>query len=208
LVLVNLGASTIRVAQNSAGNEFNGNIELNSLFGGGIWFGEGANASSTLADTKTIGVGGFGVISGDVRLSRFTQVGPTPQTLDLTGIAALTLGPSTSFGGDVDFRAPQLLLNGTTFEGTAHLEKNGAGNNAGTGGNIFNNTTTLVNSGSGYLMTANSSPDIFYGDLTVTNTGSSVIYLAHNVSGNEFNGDITFNSTLGSGGVYISNTGS
>lgn len=207
LIVTNLGASTIRLANNSAGNQFNGNIELNSTFGGGIWFGNGGSASATLAAARTIGVGGLGVISGDVRLIRFTQVGPTAQTLNLTGIAILTLGPSSSFGGNVDFRSPQLLLNGTTFDGTAYLEKNGATDNAGTGGNTFNSTTTLVNAGSGYLLSANNSPDIFNGDLTVTNTGSNIIYLAHNVPGNEFNGDITFNSTLGSGGVYISNNG-
>jgi hypothetical protein len=205
LIVSNLGASTIRLANNSSGNQFNGNIELNSTFGGGIWFGNGGSASATLAASRTIGVGGLGVISGDVRLIRFTQVGPTAQTLNLTGIAILTLGPSSSFGGNVDFRSPQLLLNGTTFDGTAYLEKSGATNNAGTGGNTFNNTTTLVNAGSGELLSANNSPDLFNGNLTVTNTGSSFIYLAHNVPGNEFNGDITFNSTLGSFGIYISN---
>lgn len=205
LIISNLGASTIRLADNSAGNQFNGNIELNSTFGGGIYFGNNVSGTSTLAAGRTIGVGSSGVISGNIRLIRFTQVGPTAQTLDLSGIAILTLGPSSSFGGDVDFRSPQLLLNGTTFSGTAYLEKKGATNNAGNGGNIFNSTTTISNSGSGYLLTANTNPDIFNGDLTVTNTGSNIIYLAHNVTGSQFNGNITFNSTLGSGGIYFAN---
>ncbi|MBX2946998.1 MAG: hypothetical protein KF725_14280 [Cyclobacteriaceae bacterium] len=204
LRIINSGASTIRLANNSAGNQFNGNIELNSTFGGGIWFGNGASASATLASTRTIGVGSLGVISGDVRLIRFTQVGPTPQTLDLTGIAILTLGPSSSFGGNIDFRAPQLFLNGVTVSGTAYLEKKGAGNNSGTGGNIFNGITTLVNSGSGFLNSADVSPDIFNTHLTITNTGSSTISIARSTAGNQFNGNITFNSTLGSGGIYIS----
>lgn len=204
LRIINSGASTIRLANNSAGNQFNGNIELNSTFGGGIWFGNGASASATLAATRTIGVGSLGVISGDVRLIRFTQVGPTPQTLDLTGIAILTLGPSSSFGGNVDFRAPQLLLNGATYSGTAYLEKKGATDNPGNGGNIFNGVTTIVNSGSGYLHSANTNPDIFNGNLTLTNTGSNIISIARSTTGNQFNGNITFNSTLGSGGIYIS----
>ncbi len=205
LIVTNSGSSTIRLADNSAGNQFNGNIEVNSTFGGGIYFGNQAAGTSTLAATKTIGVGTSGVISGDIRLIRFTQVGPTAQALNLTGIAILTLGPASSFGGDVDFRSPQLLLNGTTYSGTAYLEKKGANNNDGTGGNTFNGVTSIVNSGSGYLLTANTSPDIFNGNLTVTNTGSNIIYLAHNVAGNQFNGNITFNSTLGSAGVYFSN---
>lgn len=208
LVIINLGASTIRLANNSAGNQFNGNIELNSTFGGGIWFGNGASASATLAATRTIGVGGLGVISGDVRLIRFTQVGPTAQTLNLSGIAILTLGPASSFGGDVDFRSPQLLLNGTTFNGTAYLEKNGASNNASNGGNVFNGITAIVNSGSGYFYSADNAPDIFNSDLTITNTGSNLISLARSAAGNEFNGNITFNSTLGSGGIYISSQAS
>ena len=205
LVVTNSGSSTIRLADNSTGNQFNGNIEVNSTFGGGIYFSNSGNGTSTLAAGRTIGVGTTGVISGDIRLQRFTQVGPTPQTLNLSGIAILTLGPTSSFGGNVDFRAPQLLLNGTTYSGTAYLEKTGATSNSGTGGNIFNSTTSLVNSGSGHLLTANNSPDIFNGALTVTNTGSNVIYLAHNVTGSQFNGNITFESTLGSGGIYFAN---
>ncbi|MFZ5970809.1 MAG: T9SS type A sorting domain-containing protein [Bacteroidota bacterium] len=204
LIITNSGSSTIRMADTSPGNAFNGNIELNSTFGGGIYFGNGGG-TSTLADTRTIGVGTSGVISGDIRLIRFTQVGSAAQTLNLTGIAILTLGPSSVFNGDVDFRAPQILLNGTRFEGITYIEKNGANNNTGNGGNIFQGATTLVNAGSGYLLTANSAADVFNGSLTVTNTGSSIIYLAHNVPGNEFNGNITFNSTLGSGGVYFAN---
>lgn len=204
LRVINAGASTIRLANNSAGNQFNGNIELNSTFGGGIWFGNGASSTSTLAATRTIGVGSLGVISGDVRLIRFTQVGPTPQTLDLTGIAILTLGPASSFGGNIDFRAPQLFLNGVTVDGTAYLEKKGATDNPGAGGNIFNGVTTIVNSGSGYLHSANTNPDIFNNSLTLTNTGSNIISIARSTTGNQFNGNITFNSTLGSGGIYIS----
>lgn len=205
LIVTNSGSSTVQLSENSPGNQYNGNIQLNSTFGGGIYFGNNTNGTSTLAATRTIGVGGSGVLSGDIRLIRFTQVGATPQTLDLSGIAILTLGPASTFGGNVDFRAPQLLLNGTTYNGTAYLEKKGASDNAGTGGNTFNSTASLVNSGSGYLLTANTTPDIFNGNLTVTNTGSNIIYLAHNVAGNQFNGNITFNSTLGSAGVYFSN---
>jgi len=206
LILTNTGASTIRMADNAAGNQFNGNIELNSTFGGGIYFGNNAAGTSTLAAGRTISVGSSGVISGDIRLIRFTQVGPTLQTLDLSGIAILTLGPTSSFGGDINFKAPQLYLNGTTFDGTAYLEKEGATDNQSTGGNTFNGTTTIVDSGSGYLLTANTAPDIFNGDLTVTNTGSNTIYLAYAVTGSQFNGDITFNSTLGSGGISFAQT--
>lgn len=206
LILTNNGASTIRMADNAAGNQFNGNIELNSTFGGGIYFSNTAAGTSTLAAGRTISVGSSGVISGDIRLIRFTQVGSTLQTLDLSGIAILTLGPTSSFGGDVNFKAPQLYLNGTTFSSTAYLEKEGATDNPSTGGNTFNGTTSIVDSGSGYLLTASTTPDIFNGNLTVTNTGSNAIYLAYAATGSQFNGDITFNSTLGSGGISFAQT--
>lgn len=208
LILTNTGASSIRVADNAPGNQFNDNIELNSTFGGGIYFGNSAAGTSTLAAGKTISVGTSGFITGDIRLYRFTQVGATPQTLDLGGIAILTLGPNSTFDGNVNFRSPQIYLNGTTFNGTAYLEKKGATNNASSGGNTFNGTTELVNSGSDYLLMANTTADIFNGSLTVTNTGSDNIHLAYASGGNQFNGNLTFNSTLGSGGIYFSNTGS
>ncbi|MFN8335505.1 MAG: hypothetical protein U0U09_10280 [Cyclobacteriaceae bacterium] len=208
LIVQNNSSSTIRFADNSAGNQFNGNIELNSTSGGGIYFGNNVNSTSTLAGGRTIAVGSSGFITGDIRLIRFTQVGPTAQTLNLGGIAILTLGPSSSFGGNVDFRSPQLYLNGTTFSGTSYLEKKGATDNYGNGGNTFVGSATLVHSGSGYLAMALNAPDIFQSDLTVTNTGSNVIYLANNVTGNQFNGNITFNSTLGSAGIYIGNNAS
>jgi hypothetical protein len=205
LILLNNGSSTIRLADNSAGNQFNGNIELNSASGGGIYFGNNVNGTSTLAATRTIAVGTSGFITGDVRLIRFTQVGATPQTLNLGGIAILTLGPSSTFDGDINFRSPQLLLNGTTFNGTSILEKKGAGDNYSNGGNTFVGSSTIIDSGAGYLAMALNFPDIFQSDLTVTNQGSNIIYLANNVTGNQFNGNITFNSTLGSGGIYIGN---
>lgn len=208
LILHNNGSSTIRLADNSAGNLFNENIQLNSTSGGGIYFGNNINSTSTLAAGKTIAVGSSGFITGDIRLIRFTQVGPTPQTLDLGGIAILTLGPTSSFGGNVDFRSPQLLMNGTTFSGTSYLEKKGAGDNYSNGGNTFVGGSTIVHSGSGYLAMALNFPDVFQSTLTATNTGSNVIYLANNVAGNVFNGNITFNSTLGSGGIYIGNNAS
>ncbi|MBL7832985.1 MAG: hypothetical protein JNK18_03485 [Cyclobacteriaceae bacterium] len=205
LILQNNSSSTIRLADNAAGNQFNGNIELNSTSGGGIYFGNNVNGTSTLAAGRTIAVGSSGFITGDIRLIRFTQVGPTPQALNIGGIAILTLGPSSSFGGNVDFRSPQLYLNGTTFSGTSYLEKKGATDNYSNGGNTFVGSATLVHSGSGYLAMALNAPDIFQSDLTATNTGSNVIYLANNVTGNQFNGNITFNSTLGSAGIYIGN---
>lgn len=208
VVIDNQGSSTVQLADGSFGNVFNGNIELNSSFGGGIYFCNfTALSSAILAAGRTITTGS--VITGDIRLIRFTQLGSTPQALTLTGIGLLTLGPSSTFNGNVNFIAPQVLLNGTTFNGTAFIEKTGATNNHSTGGNVFNGATTLRHSGSDNFLTGNTSSDQFNAALTLTNVGSGILYLAHNTSGNQFNGNIVFNSTLGSQGIYFGeNSGS
>jgi hypothetical protein len=206
LTLTNTGSSLIYIAHNVAGNQFNGNISVNCTGGTGIYFSNNATGSSTLGSTKTITVGATGFNTGELRLQRFTQVGATNQNITLTGNALLTLGPTSTFNGNVTFVAPQILLNGTTYNGTASIEKNGAVNNLGNGGNVFNSTATIVDSGSGYLATANTSADIFNGDLTITNTGSNIVYLSNNTAGNQFNGNIILNSTAGLG-IYFSNSG-
>jgi hypothetical protein len=206
LTLTNTGASLIYVAHNVPGTQFNGNIAVNCSGGTGIYFSNNATGASTLGSSKTITVGATGFNTGELRLQRFTQLGATDQNLTFTGNALLTLGPTSTFNGNVNFVAPQVLLNGTTYNGTVYIEKNGAINNLGNGGNVFNTSTTLVDSGSGYLATANSAADIFNGDLTVTNTGSNVVYLSNNSAGNQFNGNIILNSTSGLG-IYFSNSG-
>lgn len=204
LTLTNTGTSIIYMAYNVPGTLFNDNIIVNSTAGGSVIFGNNSTGSSTLAAGKTITVGGLGFNGGDLRLQRFTQVGGTNQNLILTGNALLRLGPTTQFDGDVNFVAPQILLHGATYNGTAYIEKNGATSNSGTGGNTFNGTTSIVNSGSGQMYSATSNPDTFNGQLTLTNTGTSVIYMAHAVTGTTFNGNVVVNS-VGSGGIYFAN---
>lgn len=189
LTLTNTGSSVIRMADAVAGTAFNGNIVVNSTAGSGIYFGYGGG-SSTLASGFDISIGSSGFSAGDLRLHRFTQSGTVDQTLELTGTSRIILGPTSEFNGAVDFRAPQVYLYGATYYNTAYLEKTGATNNVGTGGNIFYLASTIRNSGSGYLLTGQSSPDIFYGDVLLSNTGSNGLYLAYSAAGNEFNGNI------------------
>ncbi len=185
VTIVDAGLGTYQMG-NSGISAFNGNLVVsNTAGGGGVYFNTGTTASSNLASTKTISLGAGGFTSGVLSLIRFTQVSATPQTLNqLTGTAAIYLGPTSSFDGDVNFNFPQLYLNGTTYNGTATLQKNGATSNAGSGGNIFNSTTTITNSGSNYLYTGNGTRDLFNGVTTFNCTGTdSRIYFAHNHSG-------------------------
>lgn len=209
LTVNNTGSSSIRFSDAAAGNIFDNNIILNTPSGTGIYFGNGGG-SSTLANDRTVTAGS--VLNGDIRLIRFVQTSSVnPQVLNLDGIAVLTVGTGSQFGGDVDFRAPQLYLNGciygTTSANTIRLEKEGAGENIGNGGNTFNGTTTIINSGSGQLRSANTTGDIFNANLTVNNTSSSSITLSYTAAGNQYNGNITVSNVLGGAGITFGQNG-
>jgi hypothetical protein len=207
VTLTNTSTSRIHMADGTTGTVFNGNIIVNSTGSGttsGVRFGFNSGTSASLAEGKTITAGTF--TAGTLYLCRFTQgtsVGTTTQTLTLTGTAILNLGPSSTFNGNVTFKAPQVYLNGCTYNGTAYVQKNGASNNLGDGGNVFNGITTLVNSGTGYFATAFISPDIFNADLTATNTGTSWVALSDNAIGTKFNGNIIVNSTNGTANAGV-----
>ena len=205
----NTGTSYIGVANNTSGNQFNGNIVVNNPnAGGGVTFDDYSGTSSTLASGKTISVG-TSFTGGNLSLQRFTQLGTAAQTLTLTGSATLNLGPSSTFNGNVTFKSPAVSLQGATYNGTTnYIEKTGSGGNySGTGGNVFYGTSTLVNSGSGQLITGYSSADTFNGDVRFTNSGSSSISIGDHASGNAFNGNILVNSTNGGGIQFDGATG-
>ena len=99
------------------------------------------------------------------------------------------------------------MLNGSTFNSTASLTKNGAGGNTSNGGNTFEGNVTLVNSGDGEMILANSAADIFNANLILENTGTDVINMAYSASDNEFNGNIELNCTGTGGGIRFGQNG-
>lgn len=200
----NTGSGTIFVAHVAAATTFAQNITVNSTGSSkGVRFGQ-SGGTCTLATGRTINIGAGGFSAGSLRLRGFTQIGTTSQTLSVTsGTAQFYLESNTTFNGDINFAFPQVFLNGFTAEGAATITKNGATDNSGSGGNIFNGITTLVNSGSGRLHSGNSSPDTFGAQLTLTSSGSSSIQLAHAASGTTFAGNLIVNSTGSSSGIYL-----
>ena len=131
--LTNTHPSTAITLGGNGTSTYNGDIIVSSNSGvnNGIYFNSGTG-NSTLAASRIIAIGAGGFSAGILSLPRFTQVGATTQTLTaFSGTARLIVGPASSFGGNVDFRAPQLNLNGCTYNGTAMLEKNSATDNSG-----------------------------------------------------------------------------
>jgi hypothetical protein len=129
-----------------------------------------ATGSATLANGFTITAGAY--TTGTLTLNRFTQTGGTAQNITLTGTADLNLDGSSTFNGAATFVAPQLFLNGSVFNSTASLTKNGATNNSSVGGNTFNGVASITSSGAGLLRLADGAVDDFNADVTFTSTGA------------------------------------
>ena len=232
IVTINLSNANVntQIQMGSTGiSTYNSNIIVNNTGGAsGVYFNTGATASSTLASGQTISIGSGGFNSGNLSLIRFTQLGTTAQNLSLSGTAALLVGPTSAFGGNVTFSAPAIFLNGCTYSGTSSFTKTGATGDYSNGGNTFTGISTITNNGAGILYMANvaTTPDNFITDVTATNSGTGALHLAYTAVGNTFGGNVFLNNTASgasnavsiclntnataaiSGNLNINNTGS
>ena len=109
----------------------------------------------------------------------------------------------TTFGVVVNATGNNLLFNGSVFGNSLTAVKKGSSNDNSIGNNFFNGAVTLIDSGSGSLVLANTTtaPDTFNSTLTVSARSTGAVYLAHQGTGNVFNGDVTFST-----GNIFSNT--
>lgn len=202
----NEGTSVIYLAHSSSGNQFNDDIILECTSASGIRISQGGG-DATLANTKTISIGGLGFTDGALYLSNITQVGATNQSLNLDGTSSLQLNNNT-FNGDIVFLAPGIIFNGNTFNGTANLTKEDVGTFSSTGGNTFNSTASFTNSGDNDWAFATSNPDIFNGVTTFTTNGALTARILPNrtAAGNQFNESIIVEND-NSGGIYFGASG-
>jgi hypothetical protein len=193
----------ILVSQNSAGTVFNNNIVVSSVSGAGVQFNGNASTNSALASGMTISIGPAGFSAGTLLVQEFTQVGATPQSFTLTGTAVLTFGVGNTFNGNVTASSPTVFLNGTTFNGTTNLTKTGTTGDYNSGGNIFNGVSSITNSGSSFWLLGNSNPDIWNNDVTFTDNGSERMLPCWGTAGNQFNGNITVNTSGSAQGIQF-----
>ncbi|MCK5847247.1 MAG: T9SS type A sorting domain-containing protein [Bacteroidales bacterium] len=147
-------------------SEYNGDITLASNGAGckGILFGN-SGGSSTLSDGKTIKVDADGFSEGTLKIKNFTQTGTTAQTLNLSDNGKLNIDIST-WGGNISFKAPSVYLKSSTYNGTATIEKTGSTLDTSFGGNTYNITSLIKNSGSGNLKLANDAGNDYNDDVT------------------------------------------
>ncbi len=194
----NTGSAAIYPAYNDiAGTVFNDSIYVNSTSGNGIYFSGGTGVSNLVGNSKIL-VGVLGFSSGLLSLRHFITMANNNLSLSVGINSILSFGPASTFNGNVDGQAGGVLLNGATFNKKINLVKTGSGNNAGSGGNIFSDSASITNLGSGYLMSGNSNPDLFNSACEIINSGTSDIYLCHSSAGNIFNGTVHLDNS-GSG---------
>jgi hypothetical protein len=183
----------IDIADNGA-NNFNGNIKVGSSSTGNIRFGNGGGTSSVV-NGKTLSLDAIGFSGGTLQLSNVTYNHTAPLNLTLTGTAYLNLVNAT-FTPSVSFVAPQLSATGTTFSSnsTNSLQKTSVTDNT-SGGNTFNGTTTLRNSGSAAFKFGDANPDIFNGNLILINSSTGHLHVAASSSDTEFYGNVDLQNT-------------
>ncbi|MBL0340444.1 MAG: hypothetical protein IPP71_05665 [Bacteroidetes bacterium] len=172
---------------------FNNNLIINNTSAGGVVFGN-TGGVSYLASGKTISIGSSGFTDNYLTLKNFYQLGSTAQTLTLTGTAIVNCN-NANFNGNLTVTAPGILLKNSTFNGTTTLTRNGSsGNFHSDGGNLYNNSFTIDNSGSsGRIRLASTTADTYNGSATFSSSGGQDVQIAY--SGNNiFAGNITINS--------------
>ena len=194
----------INIANASAGNLFSGDIYLNSINGAaGIRICDNANGNATLQSGFSLKIGSDGFDSGDLYISRLVQSGSASNDLVMTGSSRIYFQTGNEFGGPVTADASQIALNGSTFQNVSSFTQTGTSTNTCSGGNTFNDTAYLIDSGAGGTWTlANVSADVFNAPLYVSSLNGGRIRLAYNTHGNQFK-NLFLSSKNGAGGIDI-----
>ncbi len=192
-------AGNILIATGNDGAAFNGNVYVESSSISNIQIGDPNPLAgiSTLASGKVIAVGGGGFTSGSLILEKFTQLGTTSQVLTMGGTGTVQINSGCTWNGDIAVTAPKIVVNGSTFNGSATFTKsNNATDSYSDGGNTFNGTVYIENANSpGNLSISISYPNTYNDHVTFTTSGAGtgIIYVAV-VPGNIFKGNLTIDS--------------
>lgn len=135
----------------------------------------------------------IGYSTGDLRLYHITQTGSAPQLLTITGDAQLFIDDCL-FNGEVSFKAPYLTSESSTYNDETTLEQTGSGNAFSNGNNVFQSKTIITNSGSGNLYMGNTTGDDYNGNVTFNQISTGRVYPGYN-STSYYAQDIVINGT-------------
>ncbi|MFN4234637.1 MAG: T9SS type A sorting domain-containing protein [Bacteroidia bacterium] len=190
----------------SFNTNFPENITLTSTSTGSVSFGFNGG-TSTLANGRTISIGGLGYTGNFLRLYSFNQIGTTPQILNLSGSASqIELGSPTNiaygcnFGGNLTVTAVNFVITSSVFNGNCIFTKTGSGaNNDLNGNNIFNGSLNFTNNCSVanvYVRMSNIfGSDTYNGITTLSTSCSGGGFIMARVFNGDFNENIICNST-------------
>jgi hypothetical protein len=190
--------------------DFLGDVEMNVTTGSGyIKFNVG-----TITHHGNLTVGAQGYKSGLLTLKSYTQNSAVAVDLtDLTDNATIDLGPNLTLEGDLTcpakatkiysgchFKGDVIIAdlrvwNGATFDGVTDLTITTG--TVTTSGNMFNDTTTITNSGTGYVNTGNLPADTFLAPVTFNLEAAGFIHLGKNNADNYFADKVTMNNHSG-----------
>jgi len=185
--------------------QFNGNISIINVNGGGVSFGSNTG-TATLAIGKTISVGASGFNFGTLFFRNFTQTGATAQSITTTGTSTIQYATGTTFNGSLTSVSPSLFFNGSTFNGAVNCTKNGTTSDQSQGNNIFNGPSTFINSGTGYLLMTITTADAYNSDVTFVQNSTGVIYPNYN-SNSTYAGNLTVTSPAATAITFGANIG-
>ena len=155
------------------------------------------------------GLNNFTLNSGSLDMSLFTLVvygtasfnGGTVNNGNINCQGAVVFAGTTFNVGVTVASSDISFTSATTFNNPVSLTKTGSSNFYEAGGNTFNSSFSLINSGSGETRLATTSADTYVGNVTLTNTGSGWISPSYGAIGNSYQGDIILNSTGSSPGI-------
>jgi len=213
-VTVNLSGTGGVTLSRSFNTNYPENILLTSTSTGSVGFGLNGG-TSTLANTKTIAIGGLGYTGNFLYLYRFTQLGATPQTLTLTGsVSQIELGSSgnitygSTFNGNLTVSAANFLIASSTFNGNCNFTKTGASgtDDNNNGNNTFNGSLTFANNCATAAVFVRMSnifgDDTYNGVTTITSSCSTGGFVMARTFNGNFNENVICNSTNG-GYIYF-----
>lgn len=205
LSISNSGNAVFHVARTAAGNQFNGNIIINSTGNSqGVQFGVNGG-TSTLSATSTIQYGT--VSSGNQIYRRITKAGTTDMSLSTSGTARIQFDIGNLINGNLSLTSSNVILGGTQFGGNVTVNRNGSAAGQSEGGNVFMGNVVMNIAGNGSVIYGNSVADVYNGTLTVNNTQTSgTVSFNRSGSGHQLNGNVIL-SNSSSGGIGFGSNG-
>lgn len=119
-------------------------------------------------------------------------------SLNFNNTTAQITFKGTTFSIPISGTSGNILFSGSTFNNSVTLTKTNTGFDNGTGGNTFKAAVSLTSQKGSLLLGTTTASDIFDGPLTLTISSTGFIQVGQRSTANQYNNNITVNST-GSG---------